>query len=122
MVDISIIEYAVYGFFAYTSALMLILQVIKEAPNEKSGSIIRSIFLIPGIIASFIIASSGINIISQSTTNTIVAVNTTDVFTETIASQIILQNPIWVTFHFLIGILMIVYVVLQVLTLFTKIK
>lgn len=120
--DLSIIEYIVYGFFAYTSALMLILQVIKDAPNEKSSSVVRSVFLIPGIIASFIISSSGINIISQNTTNTILAVNTTEVFTETIATQIVLQNPIWITFHLLIGILMIAYVLLQVLNIFTKIK
>lgn len=122
MVDISIIEYIVYGFFAYASALMLIIQVVKEAPMERSGSIVRSIFLIPGVIASFIIASSGINIITQDITNTIIAINTTEVYTETIGAQIVLQNPIWVTFHFLIGILMIVYIMLQTLTLFTKIK
>jgi len=122
MVDLSIIEFVVYGFFAYSSALMLILQVLKEAPSEKSHSIVRSIYLIPGIIASFVIASSGINIVSQNITNTILAVNTTEVFTETIATQIVLQNPVWVTFHYLIGIIMIVYVFLQVITLFTKLK
>lgn len=122
MVDISIVELIVYGFFAYSSALMLILQVIKEPPLEKSGSILRSIFLIPGIVSSFVIALSGQNLNLTGMANTIIDTNSTTVWTEAITTQIILQNPIWSTFHFMLGILMIVYVMLQTLTLFTKIK
>jgi len=122
MADISILEFIVYGFITYSSLLMLIISTIKEVPTERSGSIVRGIWLIPGVITAFILASSGINIVTSDTTNTITSVNTTEVWTETISSSIVLQNPIWVTVHLLIFVVLIVYVVLQVLTLFTKIK
>ena len=122
MADISILEFIVYGFITYSSLLMLIISTIKEVPTEKSGSVYRSIWLIPGILCAFILASSGINIVTSDTTNTITSVNTTEVWTETISSSIVLQNPIWVTVHLLIFMVLIVYVVLQVLNLFTKIN
>ena len=122
MADISILEFIVYGFITYSSLLMLIISTIKEVPTERSGSIVRGIWLIPGVITAFILASSGINIVTSDTTNTITSVNTTEVWTETISSSIVLQNPIWVTVHLLIFMVLIVYVVLQVLNLFTKIN
>ena len=122
MADLSIIEFGVYGFFAYTSMLMLIISVVKAVPDEKSYAIIRAVYLLPGIIASFIIASSEQTIILADVTNTIIDLNTTSVWTEAVFNVIELQNPIWVTFHYLIGIVMIVYVFLQIITLLTKIK
>ncbi len=122
MADLSIIEFGVYGFFAYTSMLMLIISVVKAVPDEKSYAIIRAVYLLPGIIASFIIASSEQTIILADVTNTIIDLNTTSVWTEAVFNVIELQNPVWVTFHYLIGIVMIVYVFLQIITLLTKIK
>lgn len=126
MADISIIEFAVYGFITYTSLLMLIISTIKEVPTEKSGSIVRGIWLIPGLICAFILASSGINIITENTTtsNTITSLNTTEVWTEVVStnSLIELQNPVWVTVHVLIFTVLLIYIILQILTLFTKIK
>ncbi len=122
MADLSIIEFGVYGFFAYTSMLMLIISVVKTPPDAKSHAIVRGMYLIPGIIASFIIASSGETIIMADITNTIIDLNTTSVWTEAVFNVIELQNPIWLTFHGLLGIVMTVYVILQMVTLFTKIK
>jgi hypothetical protein len=122
MADISIIEFIVYGLIGYSSILMLIITTVKEVPTERSGSIVRAVYLIPGIIACLIIAGSGDTIVTSDFTNTIVDLNATTVWTESISSEISLQNPIWVTFHYLLAIVMIVYVILQILTLFTKIK
>ena len=122
MADLSIIEFGVYGFFAYTSMLMLIVSIVKEAPAEKSHAIVRSIYIIPGIISAFIIASSGETIILADITNTIVDLNTTSVWTEAVFNVIELQNPIWLTFHGMLAIVMIVYMILQMVTLFTKLK
>lgn len=118
----SVIEFGVYGFVAYASVLMLIIQTVKQVPDEKSGSIIRSVYLIPGIIACLIIAGSGEFIIVQDITNTIIDLNTTTIWTEDVDNSIRLQNPIWVTFHYLLAMVLLVYVVIQILTLFTKIK
>ncbi len=122
MADLSIIEFAVYGFFAYTSMLMLILSVVVKVPDEKSHAIVRGMYLIPGIIASFVIAASGQTIVLADITNTIIDLNTTSVWTEAVFNVIELQNPIWVVFHWMLGIVMIVYVILQMVTLFTKVK
>ena len=122
--DISIIEFGVYGFIAYSSMLMLIISTIKEVPSVKSHTIVRAIYQIPGIIATIVLASSGVNIITAdiTTTNTITALNTSEVFVEAIttSTQIVLQNPVWVSFHFLLAAIMTVYVINQMLILFTK--
>lgn len=122
MADISLLEFGVYGFITYSSLLMLIISSIKEVPNEKSGSVFRSIWLIPGIICAFIIASSGITLEINEVHNTITNLNTTETWSETITNSVVLQNPIWVTVHMMIFLILIVYVVLQILNLFTKIK
>ena len=122
--DISIIEFGVYGFIAYSSILMLIISTVKEVPSVKSHTIVRAIYLIPGIIATIVLASSGVNIITAdiTTTNTITALNTSEVFVEAISTstQIVLQNPIWISFHFLLAAVMTIYVINQMLILFTK--
>jgi len=126
MADISIIEFVVYGFITYTSMLMLIISTIKEVPDMKSGSVVRAIWLIPGVITAFILSSSGINITTQTgtVTNTITALNTSEVWTEvvTTSEQIVLQNPIWVSVHLLFAIVLIIYIITQLLNLFTKIE
>ena len=122
MADLSIVEFGVYGFFAYVSMLMLILSVVKPPQDEKSHAIVRGLYLIPGIIAAFVIAASGETIVLADMTNTIVDLNTTSVWTETIFQNVELQNPVWVTFHGMLGIVMLFYVILQMVTLFTKIR
>ena len=124
MADISLIEVIFYGFLELISITMLILSVIKEAPLGKSSSIVRSIYMLPGIISSGILGMSGPNIIFQtaSTVNTIKSINTTQVWTEatTQTNLIPLQNPMWQTFHFMIMVTLVVYVIIQVVILLTK--
>jgi hypothetical protein len=122
LADLSIIEFIVYGLIGYSSMLMLIVQTVKAVPSESSGSIVRSIYLIPGIIACLIIAGSGDTIITNEYTNTIIDLNATTVWTEDIESQVSLSNPIWVTFHYLLAMIMLLYVIIQILTLFLKLK
>lgn len=125
MADLSIIEFGVYGFITYSSLLMLIISSIKEVPTEKSGSIFRSIWLIPGVICAFILASSGISITTDTTgtTNTITALNTSEIWTEQITqvNSVILKNEVWVLVHLMIFLILILYIVLQWLNLLTKI-
>lgn len=120
MADLSILEWGVYGFLAYSSILMLIISVIKEVPESKAGSIARSIYLLPGAICAIVLGVSGVSIGITDTTNTITAVNTTEVWTESIASQILLINPIWITIHFLIFIVIVFYIITQIMNLLTK--
>lgn len=105
--------------------LMLIISTIKEVPAGKSHAIVRAAFLIPGVFAAMILAGSGVNIVTESSTtdNTIINLNTTEVFTESFEkeTQIVLQNPIWISFHYLLAAVMLIYVVTQILILFTKV-
>lgn len=120
MADISLIELGVYAFICYASMLMLIISTIKEVPMTKALSIVRAIYLIPGVIAAAILTQVGPNIIMPSVTNTILAVNTTEIFEETIDAQIVLQSEVWSLFHFMIMLVMVVYVITQFLLLLTS--
>lgn len=129
MADISIIEWGVYGFIAYSSILMLIISVIKESPLTKSQSILRSMWFIPGIICAGLLMFSGTDITLQSNgiefievyngttgllmTNTTIIQNTPDYIT--------LQDPVWGSVHLMIFLILLVYVLINMLTLFTKI-
>jgi hypothetical protein len=116
---ISIIEFAVYGVIAYSSILMLIISTIREADLGKPLSIIRAIYMIPGVICSSILANAGNSITLAGQSSTLVT--ETETITETITSQITLINPAWILVHYMIMAILIVYVISQMLILFTKI-
>ena len=124
MVDISIIEYISFGFVAYVSILMLIISAIKDIPMTRSLAGLRAIYLIPGIISSGILAFSGVNIVFNTiTTNDIVRningtlmTNSTSIQTNVIP----LQLPFWQTFHFMIMIVLVVYVLIQIFNVIGK--
>ena len=124
MSDISLAEFIVYGCIAYSSMLMLIISVVKEIPVTKSLAIARSIFLIPGMVAAGVLASSGVNIqvANVATSNLIKSINTTQTWTETTTqiNNIVLQSPVWQMFHILIFLTLLVYVITQMLNLFIK--
>ena len=121
MADFSVLEFVVYGLIAYSSLLMLIISAIKtEIPTTKSLSIVRAIYLIPGAICALLLATSGVVVLSSDTTNTIVAVNTTEVWTESISNTVELQNPIWGAVHVMIFVVIMIHVVTQMINLFTK--
>lgn len=123
--DISLIEFIVYGLVAYTGVILLIISAFREVPSGRSQSIVRAMYLSLSVIACIILSGSGVNIEMETvtTTNTIISLNTTEVFTEDITESHLftLQNPVWVLFHYMLAVVMLVYVILQILMLFTKI-
>ena len=119
MSDISLIEFIVYGFIAYASLLMLIISVVKDIPVTRGLSGLRSIYLIPGIICSGVLAYSGIHINGWSQTITNITTNGTGFVltnsTETLqAQQITLVDPVWQTIHFMLMIVMVIHVLIQI--------
>jgi len=120
VLPLSILEFIVYGVITYSSLLMLIISVIKEIPETKAGAISRAIFLLPGAICALVLGFSGEIIVTSATTNTIIALNTTEAWTETIASTITLQDPIWVSVHFLFFIVIVIHVLNQIISLLVK--
>jgi len=123
---LSIIELFVYGLFAYSSMLVLITSINKEPPQGKTPAILRSIYLIPGIICAAILASSGIDIntITVDTSNLIKNLNSSETFLETTTQTqtITLVNEVWIFVHLMIMLVLIVYVLQQLVTLLTKPK
>lgn len=123
MSDISLVEFTVYGFVCYSSLLMLIISVIKaDVPVGRALAGLRSIFLMPGVIASGMLAYSGVNIIIQSANvTTIKDLNSSTIWTNSQAAQVIaLQSPLWQTFHFMIMIILVIYILVNVFNIIGK--
>ena len=133
--NISLIEFLVYGGITYFSLAMLIITTIRS-PTDKTRrlALMKAFYMGPGIICALLLAGSGVSIYlgdSLTTTNNtsiyevldntnaVVTLNST--VTETVATtnQFILQNPVWVLFHYMLALVMISFVFIQVLTMFT---
>lgn len=123
MSNLSIAEFAVYGFICYSSFLMLIISTIKAMPDEglRVNTIARAVFLLPGLICAPVLATSGpdIQIATIDTSNLIKSLNTTQTWTEQTLQvhNIVLQNPIWLTVHMMIFFVLFFYIVRQILLL-----
>ena len=117
MADISIIEFAVYAFIAYSGMLMLIISTIREAPQTKSQSFTRAMYLIPSIVCAFLLAGMGetISVIDMeheevhNQNNTVINIHE--------YYRITLINPICITVNFMFGILMTFHFIMQTLQL-----
>lgn len=122
MSDVSIIEFGVYGFITYSSFFMLLTSLAKEIPTEKAYAIMRAVFLMPGLICSAVIASTGVNIQTNVNTSNEIIKNLNDSSTWssslTNTANIVLQNPIWITVHFMLFAIFLVYIIMQIMVVF----
>jgi hypothetical protein len=123
MSDISIIEFAVYALVCYTGIIMLIISSFKETPMTVSQSAVRVIWLIPSMLCAFVLASAGADIYLSTeimSDQVLDSNNAVIILTDTTVEKITLLNPIWITMHFLFFIVLLLYVITNVLTLFLK--
>lgn len=123
MSDISIIEFGVYALICYTGIIMLIISAFKETPSTVSQSALRVIWLIPSIICAYMLASAGADIYlsTETTIDQVLDSNNAPVsLTDVTTDKITLLNPVWITLHFLFFIVMLLYVMINILTLFMK--
>lgn len=124
LLDISIIELFWYGFLELFSISMLIISSIKEIPNTRASSIIRSIYLIPGMIAAAFLSGTGERITFNTilTNSTTTVSNSTTIWNETTsqANFIALQSPVWGYFHMLIMLVLFIFIINQIYNLLTK--
>jgi uncharacterized membrane protein len=114
--DISIIEFGVYAFLAYSGMLMLIISTIREAPQTKSQSFTRAMYLIPSIVCAFLLAGMGETIGIQDMYHEEIHPNNT-VTTSHEEYRIQLMNPVWITVNFMIAIIMLFHFIMQTLQL-----
>lgn len=123
MSDISIIEFAVYALICYTGVIMLIISSFKETPMTVSQSAVRVIWLIPSMLCAFVLASAGADIYLSTETladQVLDSNNAVVTLTDVTTDKITLLNPIWITMHFLFFIVLLLYVITNILTLFLK--
>lgn len=134
--DISLIEFIVYGLIGYTGAVLLVISAFRDTPATKAQSIVRAMYLTLSMISVLILAGSGVNITTEDktvslnatsiyevldNTNAVVVLNSTTNEIDVSHSKFTLMNPIWITFHYMLAVVMLVYIILQILILFTKI-
>ena len=128
--DISLIEFIVYGIVGYTGIVLLIASAFRDTPTSKSQSIVRAMYLSISVIAIMVLSGSGLNITTDYHDSTVTeyVINGTsgdNITNSTISTnstnKYILNNPVWIPFHYMLAVVMLVYVILQILTLFTKV-
>ena len=123
MSDVSILEFGVYALICYTGIIMLIISAFKETPSTVSQSALRVIWLIPSIICAYMLASAGADIYlsTETTVKQVLDSNNAPIsLTDVTTDKITLLNPVWITLHFLFFIVMLLYVMINILTLFMK--
>jgi hypothetical protein len=123
MVNVTILEFIVYAIPAYSSILMLIISTIKEQTGTKSFALARAIYMILGVIFLLVLANTGPDITLPIMNTTTIAQNTSEVFTETVTGTISLLNgQVWMLAHFVMALILIVFVIQQILILLTKLN
>ena len=123
--NISLIEWIAYGSICYGSLIILASLITKpEIPATRSYASIRLLFMIPGMITAGVLSFSGVNIVMPSDTiNTVIKYANGTIFqtsTVTSTSNFVLQNPAWITIHILFFFTFFIYILAQVLFIFTK--
>ena len=123
MAAMSILEFGVYALVCYAGIIMLIVSAFKETPMTVSQSAVRVIWLIPSMLCAFVLANAGVDIYLSTETladQVLDSNNAPITLTDVTTDKITLLNPIWVTMHFLFFIVLLLYVVINILTLFLK--
>lgn len=130
MPDASLIEIIPPLVVELVGIIFLMATAIKEIPDTRANSIARSFFLIPAMIAAAYLAGTGLDIAGPTTVTTITQfsingssgaplINTTSTTIET-AKYPILNWPGWTLFHYMIFIVLLIFVVRQILIMATK--
>ncbi len=128
MSEVSIIELIVYGLIGYPAIIFLIASSFKESTGTASKvSVVKAIWIIVPIIAMYMLASAGalihlqdessVTTIGYNVTNGDILTNSTET---TPAKQISLVQPVWVTLHWMMFMVLILYFMWNMLRLFTQ--
>jgi len=125
--DISIIEFILYGLVGYSGVIFLIHSAFHDNSSTKSHSIARVVWLIPSMAAVFILAGSGVGInldnpapIVTEVYNNTGALITNSTTYPTYPTQIVLVNPMWILFHSMLGLILSIYIFTQFINLLGK--
>lgn len=122
--DISIVELILYIFAEMFAFTVLFVNILQNRPATRANTITTMMFIAPGMIMAFFMMSVGMNVQIMSVENTSFQINGTTgapLLNETshVIQYIPLQVPIWPWFHFMIGMLLLLYTFIQGVRLFS---
>ena len=131
--ELSSIELLVYGIVAYSSLLMLIISIIQKGEMiSSSQSLLKSVYIAPGIVCMFILAFASPTVVLDSSlvttnntsvyevldnTNLVVTLNSTVSETVTTENSVDLLNSVWGTVHIMFAMIMVIFVITKILSL-----
>jgi hypothetical protein len=127
MSEVSIIELIVYALIGYPAIIFLVASTFHESSGTASKvSVVKAIWIIVPIIAMYMLASAGAVItMEHEVVNTLgynatvvnqVITNSTTITDNTIT----LVNPVWITLHWLLFTVLVLYFMWNMLRLFTQ--
>jgi hypothetical protein len=127
MSEVSIIELIVYGLIGYPAIIFLIASSFKESSGTAKISVVKAVWIIVPIVAMYMLSSAGalismsdeiaITTVSYNVTDNSIMTNSTET---TPARQISLVNPVWVTLHWMMFMVLVLYFMWNMLRLFTQ--
>jgi hypothetical protein len=127
MSEVSIIELIVYALIGYPAIIFLVGSSFQESSGAAGKiSVVKAIWIIVPIIAMYMLASAGAVItMEHEVVNTLgynatvvnqVITNSTTITDNTIT----LVNPVWITLHWLLFTVLVLYFMWNMLRLFTQ--
>ena len=121
MSEVSIIELIVYGLIGYPAIIFLIGSSFQESSGTAKISVVKAVWIIVPIVAMYMLSSAGaqIDLVTQTTLNYNVTSNLLT-SNSTTTDTITLVNPVWVTLHWMMFMVLVLYFMWNMLRLFTQ--
>ena len=120
MPELSIIEFIVYAVIGYAGVLGVITSAFRDIPSQKDQSVGRVIWLIPSAICILVLGSAVDSVSLEDSTNTIIDLNTTNVWTESIDNTVQFIDPVWIVIHGMFFMILVIYIITNAINLFVK--
>ena len=124
--NLSIVEFLVYALITYAGILGLIVSAFRSGSGGQESNTLKIIWLIPCLFTAYILAGADDTITLDSGTTTSINrnLNTTEVWSESIThtAEYTLLNDVWSAVHLLFFLIILIYIILNIITLLTKIR
>ena len=114
--------------------MLIISTVMKAEMATSSQSLVKSVYIMPGIVCMFVLALASPTVIINDSivttnntsiyevlnnVNVVVVLNSTVDETVTTINSVELLNSMWGTLHVMFGLIMVVFVIVKLLSLMT---
>lgn len=137
LADFSIIEFSVYGLIGYSGLILLLISTLLNPPTNRSLAGARIVFMSMSVVCLLVLSYASGNITTSYSDSTVIINTQSQVLnatnngtlvtvwhnttqTDQTTDKYILENPIWITLHFGFAAMLIMYILIQILNIFTK--